>query len=102
MFSAEHSRDSTIPRSRCTDTQTGARDGIVILRITKCEMLQYRVFQKIMTALCCSHSRLWSIKLTLPPEGTVFTQSSYLRNSADTFMTYTREERKPGCVAEAP
>ena len=32
--------------------------GIVNLRLTKCEMIQYRVFKKTMTAICCSHVRL--------------------------------------------
>ena len=33
-------------------------DGIVNLMVTKCEMIQYRVFKKIMTAIDCSHVRL--------------------------------------------
>jgi hypothetical protein len=33
-------------------------EGIVNLRLTKCEMIQYRVCKKIMTAICCSHVRL--------------------------------------------
>ena len=34
------------------------RLGIVNLRLTECEMIQYMVFGKIMTAICCSHVRL--------------------------------------------
>ena len=40
--------------------------GIVNLRLTECEVIQYRAFKKIMTAICCSHVRLGSIKLTMP------------------------------------
>ena len=32
--------------------------GIVNLRLTKCEMLPYRVFGKIVSAICCRHVRL--------------------------------------------
>jgi hypothetical protein len=35
-----------------------ARGGIVNLRLTKCEIIQYRAFKKITTTLCCSHVRL--------------------------------------------
>lgn len=34
------------------------RRGIVNLKLTKCEMVQYRVRNRIMTAICCSHVRL--------------------------------------------
>jgi hypothetical protein len=33
-------------------------DGIVNLRLTKCEMIQYKVFKKVMTTIYCSHVRL--------------------------------------------
>ena len=33
-------------------------EGIVNLRLTKCEMIQYRVFKKIITAIYCGHVRL--------------------------------------------
>jgi hypothetical protein len=47
------------------DAQMG-REGIVNLRLTKYEIIQYRVFKKIMTAICCRHVRLRSIKVTMP------------------------------------
>jgi hypothetical protein len=34
------------------------RYGVVNVKITKCEIIPYRVFKKTMTALCCSHVRL--------------------------------------------
>ena len=33
-------------------------EGIVNLKITKCEMAQYKALDKIITAICCSHVRL--------------------------------------------
>ena len=47
-------------RGRCEviDDADEVRKGIVNLRLTKCEMIQYRVFKKVMTVICCSHVRL--------------------------------------------
>src|SRR5262245_34123960 len=57
--------------------------GIVNLRLTKCEMIQYRVFKKIMTAICYSHVRLRTIKLTMPTEvSTQHSQSAAALSSA--------------------
>jgi len=40
------------------DLQAVIPSGIVKLRVTKCEMVQYQGFERIMTAIYCGHVRL--------------------------------------------
>jgi hypothetical protein len=49
-------RVTELEQKGCVHRNAG--DGIVNLRLTKCDIIQYRVFKKIMTAICCSHVRL--------------------------------------------
>jgi hypothetical protein len=37
---------------------TSEAKGIINLRLTKCEMIQYRACKKIVTAICCDRLRV--------------------------------------------
>ena len=57
------------PDTRNNETTREYLAGMGNVRITKCEMIQYRVCKKTMTAIWYSHVRLGFIKLTMPKKG---------------------------------
>src|SRR5260221_11732309 len=51
-------RDVYLRRARPAQLYAESVTGIVNLRITKCDIIGYKVFRKIMTAIYCGHIRL--------------------------------------------